>query len=190
MRFLGILGISAALVGLSACSDDSGDAVVSDKVSWKLGCASATGCGVHASHTQATTKQKFKASCQRGATGLNATIEDPGYKGDPTGGVAGSMRPGSIIEIHNADPTLNRCNVTVKDTDTYGGFWVSYGGTCGTECTFQGQFGYMGWDFSGTLICNSLTAVGSGALAQTKFTLTDAVNVGSPVQIDLDNCSH
>jgi hypothetical protein len=182
MRFLGIVGILAAGSWLAACGDGDAGAIVGENISWKL-----SGQGVHASHTQKNVKQKFRVSCSRTAAGLNVTIEDPGFAGDPSGGVATAMRPGGAIEIRNGTPGGN-CNVVVKDTDIYGGTMISYGGACGASCTLNGAFGVDGWDFSGLLSCNMLTIVGTtGPAAMNKYGVIDALDSG-PVKIAVDNC--
>lgn len=183
MRFLGIVGILAAGSWLAACGDGDASASVGDVISWQL-----TGQGVHARHIQKNVKQKFKVSCSRTAAGLNFTIEDPGYAGDSSGGSTSGMRPQGMIEVRNASPGGGNCNVTVKDTDVYGNPYVSYIGVCGTSCTLNGGFGVQGWDFSGNLICNGLTINATGAAAMLKYGLSDPVNGGAAVQINLDNC--
>lgn len=184
MRFFGIVGVSAACLWVAACGDDEGGAIVHEDISWKL-----QGQGVHAGHTQAAVDQRFKVSCSRNASGLTVRIEDPGFKGDPAVvGGAGASRPAGALEIRNGNPALNICNVTVEDADTYGAFPVKYTGTCGTVCSLTGQYKFMGWDFSGSLTCNGLTASGSGALAQNKYSLVNTANSGA-VAISVDNCN-
>jgi hypothetical protein len=184
MRFFGIISVAAAGLWLAACADEDASARVAETISWRL-----SGQGTHAAHTQASVKETFRVTCSRGASGLSLRIEDPGFKGSPTGGVENAMRPGGVIEIRNGNPGANSCNVTVKDTDQFGNPYISYTGTCGTECNLMGEFNYMGWDFSGQLSCSTLTVAGSGPLAQSKFMLIDP-NTNGPVQISVSGCSN
>jgi len=182
MRFLGIIGVLAAGSWLAACGDGDAGALVGEEISWKL-----TGQGVHAGHTQRNVKQKFRVRCSRTAAGLNVAIEDPGFAGDPSGGVETAMRPGGVLEINNGSPSGN-CNVVVKDTDIYGGTYISYIGVCGVSCQLSGGFGVDGWDFSGTLTCNGLTIAGAtGPAAMNKYGVADATD-SAAVKLRVDNC--
>lgn len=183
MRLLGIVGVLAAGLQLAACGDGDAGAIVGEQISWKL-----LGQGVHASHTQANVKQKFRVTCSRTAAGLNFVIEDPGFKGDPAGGVQNAMRPPGAIEVRNANLETGACNVTVKDAATFNDPLISYIGTCGASCSLTGQFGVEGWDFVGMLSCNALKINATGPAAALNYGVGNPNAGDGPVQISLANC--
>lgn len=180
MRFLGIVGVLAAGSWLAACGDGDAGAIVGQEVSWKI-----SGQGVHAGHTQANVNQRFRVSCSRNAAGLNVRIEDPGYKGDPSAGVAGAARPAGAIEITNGNPATGTCNISVEDAETFGGFPIIYDGACPAACTLAGQFGAGGWDFAGSIRCNGLKKRATGDSAD--YGLISAVT-SAEVVLNVDNC--
>jgi hypothetical protein len=180
MRFLGIVSILAAGSWLAACGDGDAGAIVREDISWKI-----SGQGVHAGHTQMNVDQKFKVACSRTSAGMNIRIEDPGQPAKAGQGVAGAARPGGAIIITNGNPTTGTCNITVDDAESYGAFAIKYGGSCPTDCTFAGQFGAGGWDFSGTIRCAGLKKVATGD-ANNYGLISAATSV--EVLLNVDNC--
>jgi hypothetical protein len=190
MRFFGILGVSAAascVALFAACGDDKAGPIVNDDISWHLGCASASGCGLYATHIQEQVDQNFKVSCSRTkATGLNITVTDPGFKGD---GIDPARPPSSIV-LSNSDPASQACNVSVLEKADYN--YVSsetFKGSCaaqGGDCVLTGG-PQNGWDFVGTLSCPGLMKTATGTAA--KYILESGTAPGQPVSIAVDNCS-
>lgn len=189
MRFFGIFGVSAAascaVLFTAACGDDKAGTIINDDVSWHLGCASESGCGLYAAHDQTAVDQNFTVSCsQSTSTGINITVSDPGFAGNAMEGA----RPPSSIVLTNGSPSGQSCNVTVLEksdytyvsAETFKGSCVSQGG----DCVLSGGPA-DGWDFKGTLSCPGLAKQATGTSA--RFTLQNTMN-GGPVKLEVDNC--
>lgn len=190
MRFFGILGVSAAaLVSVltAACGDDKAGPIVNDDISWHIGCASASGCGIYAAHVQEEVNQNFRVSCSRSKTsGYSITLTDPGFRGD---GVEPARPPSSII-IENADPASQSCNVTVREASDYNFAQETWTGSCarsGGTCEFTGG-PKDGWDFVGVLNCPALTKRATGTNAVYRLEIGAGDNPNGPVQLAVDNC--
>lgn len=190
MRFSGILSVATVFgmaLSAAACGDDKAGAIVSDDISWYVGCGtSGATCTLFNSHTQAAVDQNFGVKCSRSGNFVNITLTDPGFQGD----VMKLPRPASTVVISNAAVGGGRCDVSVSEGSQYEFAPEKLIGTCDGACTFTGQSNSMGWDFIGLLQCNGLKKQNAmGAMANTLYTLGSAAEPGQPIKIAVDNCN-
>jgi len=169
----------------AACGDDKAATIVNDDISWHIGCASASGCGLYASHIQEAVGQNFRVSCNRSkTTGINITLTDPGFAGS----IEESPRPPSTIVIANGDPASQSCNVTVREASDYNFAPETWQGMCvrsGGDCVLSGG-ALDGFDFKGTLICPTLLKTATGSAAT--YELGSGNDTSVPIKLEIDNC--
>lgn len=186
MRFLGIGAMAAIGLCVSGCDDSSGP-TVNDSIAWIAKCApGSSGCSQFIIHNQAAADQDFEVSCKRTSTGINFTIRDPGFKGDPG---LNNARPAGQIQVANGNATQSRCNVTVREATAFGYAEEQLIGTCmgsGStgSCTLT-ETKAAGWDWAGTLSCPQLVKQNDSD-PNRRYTLVGSD--GGAVQIALKGC--
>lgn len=190
MRFLGIVGL--AMLGAAAGCADAKSTTINDDINWIAKCSSG-GCTSFSYHDQKlslmTADYDFKVSCKRSGNSIDITITDPGYEGD----AEKPMHPPGEIVIRNGNATSNTCNVTVRDSMSYGTALVPLVGTCSASatstdtsaCVITGQFDMGEWDWVGSIYCSKLP---NANLNTQVYTLESANSPGQPIQIAVDNC--
>lgn len=170
--------MATLLLGLSlaACGEEGADPLVNDTISWQVGCASA-GCVSFNAHSQEAAEEKFSVRCKKTSIGLSVTITDPGS--------VEANRTRGTLRIDNLNPKTGDCTVTVSDSATLRDNEQRFMGTCADQdCRITGGPA-NGWDFEGTIICDSLEVpnTAGGVI----YTLNKA-NSKEPVQLAVDNC--